>query len=100
MQRQVGPKAHCQPDNRLASVFQTHLWKTPAALKEVVLANGSFSGTAQSASQYNITTFKKEKVTTCIPMPYLILIGRFNFTNGFACINCLLYSCIHLLSLI
>lgn len=98
MQRQVGPKAHCQPDNRLASVFQTHLWKTPAALKEV-LANGSFSGTAQFASQY-ITTFKKEKVTTCIPMPYLFLIGRFNFTNRFAYINCLLYSCIHLFSLI
>lgn len=45
-------------DNRLASVedptaFQTHLWKTAATLKEVVFANGSFSGTVQSASQYN-----------------------------------------------
>lgn len=37
-------------DNRLASVedptaFQAHLWKTVTALKEGVLANGSFSGT-------------------------------------------------------
>ena len=73
-------------DNRLASVedptaFQAHLWKTVTALKEAVLANGSFSGPAQSASQYNFTTFKKEKVTTCIPMPYFFLIGRFNFAN-------------------
>lgn len=77
------------------SALQTHLWKTDAALKEVVFANGSFSESAQSASQDNFTTYKKEKVTTCIPLPYLFLIGRFNFTDGFACINCHLYLCIN-----
>lgn len=77
------------------SALQTYLWKTDAALKEVVFANGSFCESAQSASHDNFTTYKKEKFTTCIPLSYLFLIGRFNFTDGFACINCHLYLCIY-----
>lgn len=77
------------------SALQTYLWKTDAALKEVVFANGSFCESAQSASHDNFTTYKKEKFTTCIPLSYLFLIGRFNFTDGFACINRHLYLCIY-----
>nr|XP_035976419.1 endogenous retrovirus group K member 9 Env polyprotein-like isoform X1 [Halichoerus grypus]XP_035976420.1 endogenous retrovirus group K member 9 Env polyprotein-like isoform X2 [Halichoerus grypus] len=75
--------------------IQTHLWKVAAALKTVRLYNGTFSGTAKTASAYNFTIFKEINVTACVPLPYLILIGNFSFNDGISCIKCRLYSCIN-----
>lgn len=75
--------------------FQTYLWKVAATLKEVILANGSFSEIAQFASQYNFTTLNKNSLTTCIPMPYLFLVGKFTYEKGIRCFNCRLYSYIN-----
>lgn len=49
-------------DLQIAETFspfavQTHIWKLAAALKPVMLFNGTFSGTAQSASIYSFTLF-------------------------------------------
>ncbi|KAF7475254.1 Hypothetical predicted protein [Marmota monax] len=87
-------------DPRLASVqyphhLQTHLWKIAAATKPVILSNGSFSGTSQSAASYNFTVFKEYNITTCVPMPYLFFIGNVTFDEGILCFNCKLYTCIN-----
>ncbi|XP_034849843.1 endogenous retrovirus group K member 13-1 Env polyprotein-like isoform X2 [Mirounga leonina] len=75
--------------------IQTHLWKIAAALKTVRLYEGTFSGTVNSASTYNFTSFKERNVTACVLLPYLFLIGNFSFDNGINCTNCRLYSCIN-----
>lgn len=75
--------------------IQTHLWKIAAALKTVRMYNGTFTGTANSASTYNFTIFKEMNVTACVPLPYLFLVGNFSFYNGINCTRCRLYSCIN-----
>uniref|UniRef100_A0A3Q7NKH7 Endogenous retrovirus group K member 13-1 Env polyprotein-like n=1 Tax=Callorhinus ursinus TaxID=34884 RepID=A0A3Q7NKH7_CALUR len=75
--------------------IQTHLWKIAAALKTVRFYNGTFSGTANSASTYNFTMLKEMNVTACVPLPYLFLIGNFSFDNGINCTKCRLYSCVN-----
>lgn len=87
-------------DDRLALlssaiIVQTHIWKITAALKPVLLFNGPFSETASSASTYNFTLFKSTNITTCMPMPYVYLIGCFNFSNGNTYIDCKLYTYIN-----
>ncbi|KAM5150350.1 endogenous retrovirus group K member 13-1 Env polyprotein-like [Callospermophilus lateralis] len=75
--------------------IQTHLWKIAAAMKPVVLLNGSFSGTSRSPSSYKFTFFKEYNVTTCVPMPYLFLVGNIIFNSGITCHYCKLYTCIN-----
>ncbi|XP_073746812.1 endogenous retrovirus group K member 13-1 Env polyprotein-like [Callorhinus ursinus] len=75
--------------------IQTHLWKVAAALKTVRFYNGTFFGTANSASTYNFTMLKEMNVTACVPLPYLFLIGNFSFDNGINCTKCRLYSCVN-----
>ena len=75
--------------------LQTHLWKIAAALKPVMLFNGSFSGTAQSASNYSFTLFQKYNVTACVPFPYVFLVGKVTFGLGMSCPSCRLYSCLN-----
>ncbi|KAM5166282.1 endogenous retrovirus group K member 6 Env polyprotein-like isoform 4-T4 [Callospermophilus lateralis] len=87
-------------DPRIASIqhpyhIQTHLWKIAAAMKPVVLLNGSFSGTSRSPSSYKFTFFKEYNVTTCVPMPYLFLVGNIIFDSGITCHYCKLYTCIN-----
>lgn len=44
---------------------QSHIWKIAAALKNVTLYNGSFSGTAKSDSSYNFTEFQVYNLCLC-----------------------------------
>ena len=63
-------------DNHIAlltapTAIQTHIWKIVAALKPVQFFNGSFVGTAVSASTYKFTLFRSPNVTACVPLPYV-----------------------------
>lgn len=87
-------------DNRIAlltapTAIQMHIWKIKAALKPVQLFNGSFVGTALSASTYKFTLFRSTNVTACVPLPHVFLVGRINFTTGISFYDCQLYSCIN-----
>ncbi|CAO2579620.1 Endogenous retrovirus group K member 13-1 Env polyprotein [Lemmus lemmus] len=87
-------------DNRIAlltdpTAIQTHIWKIVAALKRVQLFNGSFVGTAVSASTYKFTLFRSTNVTACVLLPYVLLVGRINFTTEISCYDCQLHSCIN-----
>lgn len=77
------------------AAVQTHLRKIAATLKPVMLFNGSFSGTAQSASNYSFTLFQKYNVTACVPFPYVFLVGKVTFGLGMSCPSCHLYSCLN-----
>ncbi|KAL6091118.1 hypothetical protein STEG23_024760, partial [Scotinomys teguina] len=69
------------------TAIQTHLWKIAAALKSVVLSNGSFTGTAASTSTYNFTVYKEYNITACVPLPCVLLVGNISIGSTITCIN-------------
>ncbi|XP_063088532.1 endogenous retrovirus group K member 13-1 Env polyprotein-like isoform X1 [Cavia porcellus] len=77
--------------------LQNHIWKIPAAMQPVTLYNVSYSGTSRSVSTtYNFTRFKMYNITVCAPLPYVFLVGTFNFTHfSCTCLNCQLFTCLN-----
>ena len=77
---------------------QWDILKLAGSTEELGIWTGHFTGTSHSHSNYFFRYNQSYFIQSCVPLPFFIAIGNFQFNKtlrSVTCINCKLYTCLN-----